>query len=289
MVELPGSALRIGRGAFPLAVAVALLGVPSPLQPQNWRTVTLSRQAGPERTLDVEVRFGAGRLSIGPAPEGLLYRMELRYDEDGFQPVAEYRGELLKLGLEGVRGGYRWRSQERNEMKLFLSREVPMTLEMEFGAVHGEAEVGGVPLSRLSLATGASDFRLNVSEPNPLRMSAATFRVGAADFEALGLGNLRAERIRVEAGVGSLLLDFQGAWSGETQVSVDMGVGSLKLRFPKGLGVRLQRKTFLTSFEPEGLVKRGDWYYSLDWETAPHRVSISVNGALGSVAVSWVR
>lgn len=279
-----------GRGAFALALAAPLLvGVPSPLHPQSWRAVILSRQWGGERTLDVEVRFGAGRLSVAPAPEGLLYRMELRYNEDSFQPVAHYGEGRLRLGVEGVRGGSRWRSQEGNDMKLLLSRDVPMNLDLEFGAVRAEVELGGVPLSRLTLSSGASDSRVSVSAPNPIRMSSATFRVGAADFEAHGLGNLRAEQVRVNAGVGSLVLDFQGAWSGETQVSVDMGVGSLKLRFPRGLGVRLRRSTFLTSFDPEGLVKRGDSYYSLDWDTAPTRVSVMINGALGNVAVSWVR
>ena len=46
--------------------------------------------------------------------------------------------------------------------------------------------------------------------------------------------------------------------------------------------------TFLTSLDSEGLVKRGDSYYSLDWESAQYRVTVEVDAAFGSIDVVWV-
>ena len=113
--------------------------------------------------------------------------------------------------------------------------------------------------------------------------------VGAAEFTVGHLGNLNAAVIDIDAGVGHIELDFTGEWQRDALVSVDMGLGSLVLRFPKELGVRLVKDTFLTSLDSEGLVKRGDTYYSLDYDDAEYRVTVNVDAAFGSIRVLWVR
>jgi hypothetical protein len=266
-----------------------LLGFPGTGSAQSWRTVTMARQLSGEETLETKIRFGAGRLSIRPADEGVLYRMQLRYDEEIFQPVAEYDGTRLALGVEGIKHSLRWNKEDTQEMELSLARGVPMDLDLEFGAVRADVDLGGVALTRLELSTGASESRVEFSAPNPVRMSSASFEVGAADFQVLYLGNLNAEQITVDAGVGNVVVDFRGEWQGDATVSVDMGLGALELRFPEGLGVRLIKDTFLTSLDSEGLVKRGDSYYSVDWEEATHRVTVTVDAAFGSIDVVWVR
>lgn len=272
-------------------LALSLLGWPAGMgHAQSWRTVTVSRQHSGESDMRVRVRYGAGRLNIQPADPGALYRMELRYDEETFEPVAEYEGNRLELGVKSIRNNINWpRNRDSGEMNLNLARNVPMDLDLEFGAVRAEVDLGGLYLTRLDLSTGASESRVYISEPNPGRMSSAGFEVGAADFHVRSLGNLNAERITVDAGVGNVVLDFRGRWQGDSDVSVDMGLGALELRFPEGLGVCVVKNTFLTSLDSEGLVKRGDAYYSLDWEEADNRVTVTVDAAFGSIDVVWIR
>lgn len=279
--------VRVFPGAAVLSLLV--LAAPQPGGAQNWRTVTMSRQLAGEDHLDVRVRFDAGRLVIRPAEEDVLYRMHLRYDEDAFQPLAEYEGERLDLGVEGTKHGFRWRRDNTQEMELALARAVPMKLDVEFGAVRADVDLGGITMTTLDLSTGASESTVDISRPNRVRMSRAAFEVGAADFELQNLGNLNAETITVDAGVGKVALDFRGDWQGDADVSVDMGLGSLELRFPEGLGVQLSKDAFLTSLDSEGLVKHGESYYSLNWEEAEHRVTVSVDAAFGSIDVVWVR
>ena len=113
--------------------------------------------------------------------------------------------------------------------------------------------------------------------------------MGAAQFTARRLGNLNARRIEVNAGVGDVTIDLTGDWKRDGDVVVKMGLGSLQLRFPEGVGVRLEEKTFLTSVDTEGLVKRGDAYYSLDWDKAQRKITVRVEAAFGSVDVRWAR
>jgi hypothetical protein len=272
-----------------VAVSLLLGGFPFPGAAQSWRSVTMSRQVAGEKALDVRIRFGAGRLAIQASETGTLYRMQLRYDEESFEPVAMYERGRLDLGVEGTKNSLRWRKEDTQQMDLSLARGVPMALDLEFGAVRADLDLGGLAMTGLKLKTGASESRVDISEPNPIRMSEASLEVGAADFQVRNLGNLNAEIINVNAGVGNLVLDFRGDWQRDADVSVDMGLGALELRFPEGLGIRLSKDTFLTSLDSEGLVKRGNSYYSVDWEDAEHRVTVTVDAAFGSIDVVWVR
>jgi predicted membrane protein len=120
-------------------------------------------------------------------------------------------------------------------------------------------------------------------------MASATFEVGAAQFTARQLGNLNAERIQIDAGVGSITLGLDGRWQRDARIGIDMGLGSLELRVPEGLGVRLRKDSFLTALDSEGLVKRGNVYESLDFDDAERRIVIDLDAAFGSVAVVWIR
>lgn len=274
-----------------IAWALALvLGAPTPGAGQSWRTVTMSRQLSGESDMKVRIRYGAGRLSINPGESGSLYRMHLRYDEETFEPVARYEEDHLDLGVESIRNHIDWpRDRDSGEMELTLARNVPMDLDLEFGAVRAVLDLGGLQMTGLEISTGASESRISFSEPNPIRMGSASFEAGAADFHVRDLGNLNAEEITVDAGVGNVVLSFTGEWRRDADVSVDMGLGALELRFPEGLGVKVVKNTFLTSLDSEGLVKRGDSYFSTDWEEAERRVTVTVDAAFGSIDVVWVR
>ncbi len=249
----------------------------------------MSRQVEDEQSVEVNVEYGTGRLSVGPAEAGVLYRMQLEYDEDAFEPLAEYQGSLLRIGTEGLGRRIRLGSDRTaGEMELALSRDVAMDLGMDFGAVRADIDLGGIPLTRLEIATGASETLVDISEPNPETMSRASMDVGAAEFTVRNLGNFNTQEIEIDAGVGDIELGFAGDWRQNARVSVDMGLGSLVLRFPRGLGVRLETDTFLTSLDPQGLVKRGDEYYSLDYDESEYQITVDVDAAFGSIRVEWV-
>jgi hypothetical protein len=274
-------------GAAATLLAGAALG--GSLSAQEMRTVTMSRQLTSRDEVRVSVEYGAGRFSIRPMDEGLLYRMSLRYDERTHAPVASFSDNRLDLGVESRRGVRMRGDRESGELALELARGVPMRLDLEFGAVRADLDLGGLHLTALELSTGASQSTVDLSELNRGRITTARFEVGAAEFTARRLGNLNAERIEFDAGVGSLTLWLNGEWQRDARLSIDMGLGALELRVPEGLGIQLRKDSFLTSFDSEGLVKRGSTYESLDWASASRKVTIDLDAAFGSVKVVWVR
>lgn len=270
-----------------LLLVAALIIAPTAAEAQDWRTVSSRRQAAGEEALHVDMRFGAGTLRVTPIDPGELYSVSFRYDADRMTIENDYRDGRLDIRVEGNRT-VRTRSRELASLELGLGPEVPVHLDIAFGAAEAELELGGVPTRRIGIATGASDSRLRFSAPNPERLERLKIEAGAAAFQAVGLGNANVERIEVSGGVGSLILDFTGEWRTNVSAKVDLGLGSLSLRLPRGLGVRVNRETFLMSFDSQELVRRGNAYYSQNWEDATHRLTLDISGAFGSIDVQWV-
>src|SRR5690606_7258448 len=135
---------------------------------------------------------------------------------------------------------------------------------------------------------GASRTMLRVSSPNVQECERLEIEVGAARFEAQGIGNLNTSHLTLQGGVGEVVLDFTGEWQQDLDANIEMGLGSLTLRVPVCLGVRIVKDGLLASFDSQRLTKRVYVYYSEDWETAEHKLSLEVDAALGSIRVEWV-
>ena len=272
-----------------LFAAVAAIMTPAMVAGQSWRDVTMSRQLQDTDAVRVFVEYGAGQLFLRSVDNGLLYRMNLRYDEEKFEPIHDFSGHRLQVGVESTRRGINIKGRQSGRLELELARGVPMDLDLEFGAVRADIDLGGLALTDLTLSTGASESVIDISEPNQRRMRTATFKIGAAEFTIENLGNLNAERIEVDAGVGSITLGLGGHWQRDLILSIDIAIGAMTLRVPEGLGIRLRKDGFLTALDSEGLIKRGDVYESLDFEDAEYKVQIDLDAAFGSVTVVWTR
>lgn len=291
MLRIAGSSTMTRLASRLLLPALAgLLALPLPGAGQQWENVSASRKVSGDGPTDVRVKYGVGRFQVRPGEAGTLYRMSLRYDADHFEPLVDYRSGRLELGTETRNGNLNLKgNQDGGELDLELSRDVPMDLVLEFGAVRATLDLGGLTLSDLEISTGASESTLDFSEPTRGRIRTAELNVGAADFVARNLGNLRADRLQVGAGVGEVTLDFGGEWNRDLQVDISMGLGALELRVPEGVGVSLTKDSFLTSLEAEGLSREGRRYLSSNWDTAEHRLTIELDAAFGSIRVVRTR
>lgn len=291
VVSAPPLPRRLAR-AF--VFAPLLLIAPSLASAQSWRTVTSARQLHGERELAVNIRYGAGHVTLRPAATGQLYRMELRYDEDKFIPVREYDPATpsITLGIrsrEGSRVSLRdgRRSGETPSLDVMLTPDIPLLLVLEMGAVQADVELGGLAIQRAEYHTGASETRLRWSQPNPVPCDELVMRAGAAEFHALQIANSNCERVSFEGGLGEITLDFTGSWRRSMDASVEMGIGSLNLRLPRDVGVAVTVSRVLASFDAAGFTKRGNTYYSANYNDARHRLTLRVSTSLGGIDVAW--
>lgn len=268
-----------------LLVVLLLMAGTGQIQAAQQKTVTWSRQVSGEERLEVNVGYGAGELTLARGESGLLYRARFDYDEDFATPSAEYGRGRLDLGLSSRNNR---RSKDRStssSLDLRLSRDVPTDLKLDFGAGSARLDLSGLPLRSLEINTGASESEVRVEEVNPERMESASINVGAAELSIHGMGNLNTDRVSVRAGVGSVTLGLEGEWPRDARISVEMGLGALKVRVPESLGVHIRRENFLTSISAEGFVRNGRSYRSTNWETADRRVEVETSAALGAIDI----
>jgi hypothetical protein len=274
---------RLALAAIPAVLFATAAGA------QEWRSVTTARQLQGESALRVQVRYGAGDLRLGATSGGLLYRMQLRHDERRTRPLSEYDRDagVVRLGVEGTSRGQRG-GRSGGEAVIGLAPSVSLDLRLEFGAGQAAVELGGMAVRRLEVATGASETDIRWTSPNRVDAEEVRLASGASRLRVSGLGNARAERVRYEGGVGEAVLEFDGDWRGHPEVSVEMGLGTVTLRFPRSLGVRLESRSTLARFSPAGMERRGDAWFSPGYEAARQRVVVRVGAALGAVHVQWI-
>ncbi len=272
----------------PALVLAAALGAAWQSAPaQSWRTVESARQLRDSSEHRVRVRYGAGRIDIGATTSPVLYAMTLRYDESTSTPLHSYdpAARLLTLGVEGQSEHFNHNlgDKSRGEMRLSLSRSVPVNLTLEHGATKATLDLGGLTLTGLQLESGASETVVDFSSPNQGRMESLDVDVGAASFEARHLANANAAKVRVHGGVGGVELDFGGQWQQDMTVNVDLALGKLTLHVPRDVGVRVEVEKFLASFDQQGLEKRADAYYSDNWDKAKYHLRLRAQTTFGGI------
>ncbi len=279
-----GTPRKVWLAALFLVVAAASA---RELAAQDWRTFKSFREYTGEDELQVEVKYLAGELRIGPAEDGTLYRASMRYDSELFQPDMRYRPGKLVVSVESE-GGFEARREGAGSLDLALGREVPLVLDLGFGAGDGDVELGGLPIRRASISTGASSTEVRFSSPNPERATDLIIKGGAAELRVIGLGNANSDRIEVGGGVGEITLDFTGAWRRPADIDIDIGLAQLNLVLPNDLGVRIEKESLLASFDAARMVQRDGGFVSENWDKAAEHISIRLDAALASVNVRWV-
>jgi len=254
--------------------------------------------------------YGAGNLSVDASDAGFLYDANLRYDARRFEPLRGWSADgdrgrlrvaLTSLDKEEASRSARIRLEDwdldfdfddlrssgdrSGRFDLRLQPSIPTDLRVRVGAAASHLRLGGLSLTSLELFTGASDTEVRFATPNRVRMSTLTLKAGAADFEASGLGNARFDRLDFSGAIGDVLLDFLGEWERDATATIQMGVGELRIRVPRDLGVRIKRSSLLVSLDADDFEKVDGVYFSPNWEDAEVHLEIDLKAAFGSVTV----
>jgi hypothetical protein len=276
-----------------LAAALALVLGASGASAQTMRPFSTYRQWHGETSTAARLDFAAGALRLAAGRPNELYRMDVLYDGERYEPVSDFdaAGGNVTLGLRAAgNGGIRVVSKRQlgQTASVTFSPRSDLALAVALGAVDGDLELGGLRLTSLDLEAGASRATVRFSQPNAARCREAVLSSGAAELTVLGLGNSRCDRIAFEGGVGRVTLDFSGAWTSSSHVSVKMALGQVELRLPRQVGVRLTLDKFLATFDAEGFVRRGNAYFSPGYDQAARHLDIDITTAVGGVTLDWL-
>lgn len=233
---------------------------------------------------EVRILFGAGELEIAPGEEETLFAGIFRYNVEEWAPEVSYEDGELRVEQGHTENAWGIPDDEvRNDWELKFSPAVDLDLDLKVGACRGELDLSGLRLTKLDLDVGASELDIRFTAPNPVAMERLTLDAGASDLKVIGLGNAGPRRLSVKGGVGSLTLDFTGAWPASARVEIDAGVSTLTLRLPDDVGVRVEVEGGLSDVEAEGLRRSGDAYVNDRYGEAETELLIEIRLGVGSL------
>jgi hypothetical protein len=258
-----------------------------------WRTVSAARHRESNDSLRLRVNLSGGSLRLTPAEQTELYDYSMRYDASRYRVERQFdsASRTLALRLEGGRRTLQALAkddEERARLSLAVARNVPLDVALHLGAVEAELDFGGLAVDQLNVESAASATSLRFGTPNPRRMRALRFDVGAASIEANGVGNANVEHIDVDCGAGALTVDFSGAWSADIDARLRVRLGAVTLRVPREIGIRARVDLTVGDFSGEAFRERDGAHYSENWEAAQRRLTIDASMLLGSLEIERI-
>ena len=193
--------------------------------------------------VQAKIVFGGGELDIQGGSDRLLdarfvYNMdalepEIAYDIRDKQGRLEIRHKADLPPLDVLT------TELRNEWDLEFGDSVPLDMDLDVGASSGRVKLGGLPISSLSIATGAADMSIDFDDPNPERLTTFQVLSGAAKLDLRELGNANLDELTFDGGLGTYAFDFRGAWQRSANVRIQAGASHVDLRVPQDIGVRV--------------------------------------------------
>jgi DUF4097 and DUF4098 domain-containing protein YvlB len=137
----------------------------------------------------------------------------------------------------------------------------------------------------VSLAAGEAE--LSFSAPNPVELEQLDLEIGAGQFRVSQLGNARCRSVSLEAAAGDFDIDCGGAWPEASFLRVEAGMGSIELRVPRDLAVRVDagETVFGEVSAPDFRDEGSNRFVTPDLGDTPPRLTIEVEAAFGSVVL----
>jgi len=200
--------------------------------------------------LQLQIAMGPGRLKITPAAEGSTdwitgtYRdptksIPLRIQSEGNITRIAQRPDSFRIP--------RPRGAPTLELQLGAGRSY--TLTIDGGANEIDAELGGVPLTKLDLRFGAGQAKIRFSSPNSGQMERIGLSTGAAEVTFASLANASASDIAVDGGAAAIHLDFGGTLTRDCRAKVNVGAAAVDITVPHATAAKITPHSVLAGVE----------------------------------------
>jgi hypothetical protein len=202
---------------------------------------------------NLSLAFGAGKLRLSPGAGDRLVGGTITYNIPDFKPSITTTGNQVRIeqGELELRGLPNFGSDLQNDWDLQLG-QAPMSLRITAGAYEGDYELGGLSIEDLEISDGAADSQVSFSEPNLVEMNALRYTTGASSVRLDGLANANFSEMYFRSGAGSYTLDFSGELQRDATVTIETGLGNVRLILPEGVAGRVTFDGSLSNVDMSG-------------------------------------
>jgi hypothetical protein len=121
------------------------------------------------------------------------------------------------------------------------------------------------------------DLRFNDDLPIDLQIETGAGEAG------LDLRGLNLTGLQVDVGAGNTTIDLSSALDHDLSASVTGGVGSLSVKLPDEMGVRVTASSGIGGLTNSGLSKDGDGYVNEAYGVSPHTLFLDITTGVGAI------
>ncbi|HEV2387794.1 MAG TPA: toast rack family protein [Candidatus Acidoferrales bacterium] len=150
----------------------------------------------------------------------------------------------------------------------------------------GDLEIRQPEQNHIHFGTGGrSDWNLRFNNEVPLDLG---IEMGAGRG-LLRLGGLALSHFSVEGGAGDLQVDLTGGnWTKNLDGRIEGGVGTVVVRVPANVGVRVTASGGLGSVNAPGFERDGDVYTNGAYGKLPVTLELNIEGGVGTIRLESV-
>jgi len=136
-----------------------------------------------------------------------------------------------------------------------------------------------------TLRTGSNDWNLTLGKDLPTKLG---LNCGAIDG-LLDLREVKLTELTVKGGASSIDLNL-GDKSDMLEATVELGASDLKIKVPKGVGVKIKAESGLSSnnFLSQDLTRSDDTFESADYEASAKKIEIDLKTGASSVELERI-
>lgn len=229
----------------------------------------------------VSLSIPAGTFALSGGADGLV-NGTIKYNVSDWQPVITrnpgsvdiHQGDIHKItGLPT--------KEVVNDWSLKLSDSIPLDLAIQAGAYQGTLDLGGLHLKDLSIQDGASQSKVDFSQPNPETLDNFSYKTGASQVDLTELANANFSNFSFDGGAGDYTLDFSGSLTRDAQVTIKAGVSNITLTVPAATHVIISNQGAISNIDTQGTwIVNGSTY---ETEGQGPVITININIAVGNL------
>ena len=173
--------------------------------PPVGQTQTTSKTVplGSEKSVDVQIKMGAGELRVANGASGLM-NADFTCNVDAWKPRVRYEasGDHGTLRIEQPSGSHNYSGRKRYDWDIRLNSHVPMEMNVNMGAGKALLNLAGLNLNNFSVNMGAGEAEIDLDGTWQHDLSASIH--GGVGKVTLHLPSDVGVRATVQGGLGAI-------------------------------------------------------------------------------------
>ena len=249
--------------------------------------------ASKSKPLRIRLEIDAGKIKIVPGRDDTEISLHFRYDKERYELSVDFDEDdnYLRVYFD-IDKWFKDHDEDgfTARMRIELPTEVVIEFACETKASECDIELGGLYIREFELHVLMGETSVSFSRPNKDKIIELDIDTKFGELRVDKLGNANFEYANINGVVGSLIIDLTSDIDIRTdrEIDIDLNIGETRLYLAENEAIRFKISKFLffTSLDiPPEFYKRGNYYYSDNFDHSKYKTKISVSPGLGTLDI----